>query len=161
MAARVQYQQNAPQPRGGTVGQQGGYQPQPRGGSVGGGQRRTQSQNSTLDVKLYRIEQYQSMWNHFSGVRNARIQADYNELMKTPKGHQLQANLQRFWENKVKANKGNEVSLTRDDFFTWVGRYEMERPSRNAAGGYDSSDDEDGYDSGDYTDDEAAGGCCG
>jgi len=104
------------------------------------------------------------MWNHWSGVRNPRIQRDYDDLMKTPKGLQLQQNLQQYWEEKTRENGGKEVSLGREQFFEWVGRYEMDRPARNLAGGYDSSDDEDelGYDSGSWTESEdGARGCCG
>jgi len=165
MAARVQYRNNQ-QPARQPARAQAGYAPAPRGNTVSGQApvpRRSQGSRTqqSIDVKLYRIEQYQSMWNHWSGVRDARIQKDYDDLMASPKGHQLQANLQKYWEQKVRANGGKEVSLTREDFFEWVGRYEMDRPSRNAAGGYDSSDDEDGYDSGDWTDAEETRGCCG
>merc|ERR1719461_1006135 len=141
--------------------------PAPRGQSVGGNPAGYPAQTATtrqpaqqgINVKLYRVEQYQAMWNHWSGVRNPRIQRDYDELMAHPKGGQLQQNLQEFWEEKTRQNGGKEVSLGREDFFEWVGRYEMDRPRRNAEGGYDSSDDEDGYTSGEYTDSEEARGC--
>jgi len=119
-----------------------------------------------MDVKLYRIEQYQTMWNYFSADPNlldprSELAVNYNALMETPKGHQLKENLELFWAQKVAQGVHQ---LTQQHSYEWVGKYEIDRPRRNAELGYNSSDDEDWSGDEDVSESEssyAPRGCCG